>query len=125
MCVCARARADLCVFCGVSEEYYVYIYTFFFRLMCLFLGLTDFVKRSFLILVDEIPRYRNYYYYYYTITTITTTTTFSSPMPHDIVKRSFASAHALLGKWCLLANRSLSERSRGRYCFSLRNNGQG
>ena len=30
-----------------------------------FLGLTDFVKRNVLTLVDEIPRYRNHHYYYY------------------------------------------------------------
>ena len=45
----------ICV-CSVCEEYYVYIYIFF-RLMCMFAGLTDFVKRSVLTLVDEIPRY--------------------------------------------------------------------
>ena len=38
--------------------------------MCIFVGLTDFAKCGVLILVDEIPHYRNYhchycYYYYY------------------------------------------------------------
>ena len=33
--------------------------------MCIFVGLTDFVKRSVLTLVDEKPRYRNYHFYYY------------------------------------------------------------
>ena len=33
--------------------------------MCIFVGLTDFVKLGVLSLVNEIPRYRNYYYYYY------------------------------------------------------------
>ena len=48
--------------CDVCEEYYVYI---LFLFMCLFVGLNDFVKRGVLILVDEIPRYRNYLYYSY------------------------------------------------------------
>ena len=53
--------------CGVCKEYYVYIiYIFFLGLfICIFVSLTDFVKRSVIILVDEIPRYRNYHYYYY------------------------------------------------------------
>ena len=33
--------------------------------MRIFVGLTDFVQRGVLILVDEIPRYKNYHYYYY------------------------------------------------------------
>ena len=37
---------------------------YFFRLMCIFVTSTYFVKRGARILVDEIPRYRNYHYYY-------------------------------------------------------------
>ena len=35
---------------------------YFLRLMCVFVGFTDFVKRGVLTHVDEIPRYRNYHY---------------------------------------------------------------
>ena len=41
----------------------MFIY-YFFRLICTFVSLTDFVKRGVIILVDEIPRYRNYHYYH-------------------------------------------------------------
>ena len=47
--------------------YSFFIQKIFFRLICIFVGLTDFVKHGLLTLVDEILRYRNYhcYYYYY------------------------------------------------------------
>ena len=40
---------------------------YFFRLMCIFVSLTDFVKCSVPNLVNETMRYRNYHYYYYII----------------------------------------------------------
>ena len=42
----------------------MFIY-YFLRLVCIFVHLIDFVKRSVLTLVDELPRFRNYHYYYY------------------------------------------------------------
>ena len=65
MCVCACVCVcmSVCVWCARNVINYNYIY--FFRLTCIFVSLTDFVKRSVIILVDEMPRYRNYHYYYY------------------------------------------------------------
>ena len=65
MCVCALVCVcgSVCVVC-VREMYIMFIY-YFFRLMCIFVGLTDFVKRDVLILVNEIPHFRNCQYYHY------------------------------------------------------------
>ena len=59
VCVCVC----VCV-CGVCRNVMI-CFCFCFRLMYIFVGLTDFVKRGVLTLVDEIPRCRNYHYYYY------------------------------------------------------------
>ena len=59
VCVCMRARVCVCVCCVQGVLHYVY--TSFFRHMCTFVGLTDFVKYSVLILVNEILLYRNYH----------------------------------------------------------------
>ena len=61
VCFCVSVCVCVCVVC---EECYVYK-LFFFRLMCIFVSLTDFVKRCVLTLVDEIACYRNYHYYYH------------------------------------------------------------
>ena len=57
MCVCVC----VCVRVWCEERYIIII--FFFRFMCIFVGLTDSVKHGVLTLVDEIPRYRNHRYY--------------------------------------------------------------
>ena len=63
MCVGGGVRACVCAcVCVVCEESYIMFVYHFLRLMCIFVGLTDFVNRGVLTLVDEIPRYRNYHY---------------------------------------------------------------
>ena len=57
-CVC------VCVVCEECEIMWIFFFLIF-RLTCIFVGLTDFVKRGVLTLVDEISRYRNHNYYYY------------------------------------------------------------
>ena len=54
----------MCVVCEECEIMWIFFFLIF-RLTCIFVGLTDFVKRGVLTLVDEISRYRNYHYYYY------------------------------------------------------------
>ena len=58
MCLCV-----LVCKCGVQGILY-HVVRFFFRLMSIFIGLTDFVNCEVFTLVDEIPRYRNYHYDY-------------------------------------------------------------
>ena len=56
MCVCVYgARGILCCALFLS---------LFLRLICVFVALADFAKHGLLILVGEIPRFRNFQYYY-------------------------------------------------------------
>ena len=61
VCVCVLVCVCVCVWCAKNVMFLYYL----FRLMCIFEGLTDFVKRCVLTLVDEMACYRNDQYYDY------------------------------------------------------------